>query len=102
MTGRSELDFEEPSSLTDQFPVLENLRLVAVAADEARRVAGIVYENKRRAARSRNSNCPDDDCASCLADDDEYQVAWDAAERAQDGFVETARILGGYDVRRGG
>lgn len=102
MTCGSVLDFEAPSSLTEEFSVLENLRLVAVAADEVRRVAGIVYENKRRAARGRNSNCPDDDCVSCLADDDEYQAAWDAAERAQDSFVETARILVGHDVRYGG
>jgi len=50
MTCGSVLDFEAPSSLTGEFSVLENLRLVAVAADEVRRVAGIVYENKRRAA----------------------------------------------------
>ena len=98
MIGASLLDYEEPSVLTEEFPVLENLRLVAVAADEARRVAGIVYEAKRRDARVRNSNCPDDDCVSCLADDDGYQAAWDAAEMAQDSFVETARILAGYDV----
>ena len=92
------LDFEEPSSLTEEFPVLENLRLVAVAADEVCHVAGIIYENKRRAARGRNSNCPNDDCASCLADDEEYEVAWDAAVKAQVSFEETALILLGYEV----
>ena len=99
MTGGSLLDYEEPSVLTERFPLLENLRLVVVAADEARRVAGLVYETKRRAARERNSDCPDDDCVNCLANDDEFQAAWDAAETAQDRFVETATILAGYDVR---
>ena len=102
MTYGSVLDFEEPSSLTEEFPALENLRLVAVAADEALSVAGIAYENKRSAARGRNNSCPDDDCISCLADDDEYQAASDAAERAQEGFEVTALILAGYDDRGGG
>jgi len=101
LTGGSLPDYERPSVLTEEFPALENLRLVAVSADEARRVAGTVYKKRRRDARERNDDCLDDDCVSCLADDDEYHVAWGAAEKAQDRFEETARILAGYDVVRG-
>jgi hypothetical protein len=55
MTCESWLRFDEPTSLTEEFSVLENLRLVAVAADEVCCLAGVIYENKRRAARARNS-----------------------------------------------